>query len=34
VTDRRTCEKCGAELTVHDVEARPGPGLVTAKSTQ
>jgi len=26
VTDRRTCAKCGAELTVRDVEARPGPG--------
>jgi DNA-binding HxlR family transcriptional regulator len=38
VTDRRTCAKCGAELTVHDVEARPGPGLtgstVTAGSVQ
>jgi DNA-binding HxlR family transcriptional regulator len=26
VTSRRTCAKCGAELTVRDVEARPGPG--------
>jgi DNA-binding HxlR family transcriptional regulator len=26
VTDRRTCAKCGAELTVRDVEWRPGPG--------
>jgi DNA-binding HxlR family transcriptional regulator len=26
VTDRLTCSKCGAELTVRDVEARPGPG--------
>jgi len=26
VTDRRTCAKCGAELTVREVEARPGPG--------
>jgi DNA-binding HxlR family transcriptional regulator len=31
VTQRLTCSKCGAELTVGDVEARPGPGaLVTA----
>jgi DNA-binding HxlR family transcriptional regulator len=30
-TDRLTCGKCGAELTVRDVEARPGPGsLVSA----
>jgi DNA-binding HxlR family transcriptional regulator len=26
VTDRRTCAKCGAELTVHDVETRLAPG--------
>ena len=26
VTDRRTCAKCGAELTAREVEARPGPG--------
>jgi DNA-binding HxlR family transcriptional regulator len=26
VTDRRLCAKCGAELTVRDVEWRDGPG--------
>jgi DNA-binding HxlR family transcriptional regulator len=30
VTDRRTCAKCGAELTVHDVQTRPGPGAPVA----
>jgi DNA-binding HxlR family transcriptional regulator len=30
LTERLTCAKCGAELTAHDVEARPGPGLVAA----
>jgi DNA-binding HxlR family transcriptional regulator len=26
ITDRRTCAKCGAEVTVRDVETRLGPG--------
>jgi DNA-binding HxlR family transcriptional regulator len=26
LTDRRACARCGAELTVSDVEAHPGPG--------
>jgi DNA-binding HxlR family transcriptional regulator len=26
VTERLTCSKCGAELTVRDVEAKAGPG--------
>jgi DNA-binding HxlR family transcriptional regulator len=26
LTDRRACARCGAELTVADVEAQPGPG--------
>jgi hypothetical protein len=26
VTDRLTCAKCGAELTLRDVETRLGPG--------
>jgi DNA-binding HxlR family transcriptional regulator len=30
VTDHLACSKCAAELTVRDVEAKPGPGLVTA----
>ena len=30
VTDRLTCAKCGAELTVRDVETRPGPGAQVA----
>jgi DNA-binding HxlR family transcriptional regulator len=28
LTDRRACARCGAELTVADVQARPGPGAV------
>jgi DNA-binding HxlR family transcriptional regulator len=27
VTDRRTCDRCGAELDVRDVEVLDGPGL-------
>jgi DNA-binding HxlR family transcriptional regulator len=27
VSDRRLCEKCGAELDVRDVEVRDGPGV-------
>jgi DNA-binding HxlR family transcriptional regulator len=38
VTDRLMCAKCGAELTVHDVETRlasdPNAGFVTAGSVQ
>jgi DNA-binding HxlR family transcriptional regulator len=30
VDDRRTCAKCGAELTVRDVEEREGPGVRAA----
>jgi DNA-binding HxlR family transcriptional regulator len=30
VTDRRSCSKCGAELSVQDVETRPGPGARAA----
>ena len=30
VTERLTCAKCGAELTVRDVETRPGPGALAA----
>jgi DNA-binding HxlR family transcriptional regulator len=30
VTDRLTCARCGAELTVRDVETRLGPGARTA----
>jgi hypothetical protein len=30
VTERLTCAKCGAELDARDVEARPGPGALTA----
>lgn len=30
VTDHSTCAKCGAELTIHDVETRPGPGARAA----
>jgi DNA-binding HxlR family transcriptional regulator len=30
VTDRRTCAKCGAELTVRDVDTRPGPGALVS----
>jgi DNA-binding HxlR family transcriptional regulator len=30
VTDRRACAKCGAELTVRDVDTRPGPGARAA----
>ena len=30
VTDRRSCAKCGAELSVQDVETRPGPGARAA----
>ena len=26
MTERLTCSKCGAELTVRDVEQKPGPG--------
>lgn len=26
LTERLTCSKCGAELTVRDVEQKPGPG--------
>lgn len=26
--DRRTCARCGAQLTARDVRAEPGPGLV------
>jgi DNA-binding HxlR family transcriptional regulator len=28
--DRRTCSRCGAELTAGDVRAEAGPGLVVA----
>jgi DNA-binding HxlR family transcriptional regulator len=28
--DRRTCSRCSAELTVRDVRAEAGPGLVVA----
>lgn len=28
--DRRTCSRCGAQLTARDVRAEPGPGLVAA----
>jgi DNA-binding HxlR family transcriptional regulator len=30
ITERQTCQRCGAELTVRDVLARPGPGAVSA----
>jgi DNA-binding HxlR family transcriptional regulator len=30
MTDRRVCTRCGAELTVADVAAQPGPGAVSA----
>jgi DNA-binding HxlR family transcriptional regulator len=30
LTDRRICEKCGAELEVRDVEVLEGPGLKAA----
>jgi DNA-binding HxlR family transcriptional regulator len=30
VTERLACSKCGAELTVRDVEAKPGPGARAA----
>jgi DNA-binding HxlR family transcriptional regulator len=30
VTERLACSKCGAELTVQDVEAKPGPGARAA----
>ena len=30
VTERLRCSKCGADLTVRDVEARPGPGAKAA----
>ena len=30
VTDHRTCDKCGAELEVRDVEVLDGPGLKAA----
>jgi DNA-binding HxlR family transcriptional regulator len=30
VTERLTCSRCGAELTVRDVETRPGPGAPVA----
>jgi DNA-binding HxlR family transcriptional regulator len=30
VTDRLTCARCGSELTVRDVETRPGPGARAA----
>jgi DNA-binding MarR family transcriptional regulator len=26
VNDRRTCERCGAELSLRDTKVRPGPG--------
>ncbi len=26
LTERLTCSKCGAGLTVHDIETKPGPG--------
>ena len=34
VTEHLTCAKCGAELDARDVEARPGPGAVAARSVQ
>jgi DNA-binding HxlR family transcriptional regulator len=30
VTERLTCAKCGAELTVRDIETKPGPGARAA----
>ena len=30
VTERLTCARCGTELTVRDVETRPGPGARAA----
>ena len=30
LTDRRACARCGAELTVADVVATPGPGALSA----
>lgn len=30
LTERLKCSKCGAELTVHDVETKPGPGARVA----
>jgi hypothetical protein len=30
ITERRTCSKCGAEVTERDVEWRPGPGARAA----
>jgi DNA-binding HxlR family transcriptional regulator len=30
VTEQLTCAKCDAELTVRDVEQRPGPGALSA----
>jgi DNA-binding HxlR family transcriptional regulator len=32
VNDRRICEACGAELTVRDAIARPGPGAAKASA--
>ncbi|HEY2631082.1 MAG TPA: helix-turn-helix domain-containing protein [Solirubrobacteraceae bacterium] len=29
--DRRTCARCGVQLTVRDVRADPGPGLAVAR---
>jgi DNA-binding HxlR family transcriptional regulator len=31
LTDRRTCERCGAQLAVRDVEALPGPGATAER---
>ena len=30
VTGRLTCDRCGAELSLHDVDSRPGPGARAA----